>query len=90
MKEEDDRTAQVSRNYARKLEEITARAASLQSTCEHIVRQHQQEAQTAREELEFYRAQYESGETRIKASVAKHRQKFNSKIEEALARAWQD
>ena len=30
------------------------------------------------------------GETRIKALVAKRLQKFNIKIEEALAHAWQD
>ena len=45
MKEMEDRFAQLSRNYKRKLEEIKAWAANLQSTCEHIVRQRQQEAQ---------------------------------------------
>ena len=29
-------------------------------------------------------------ETRIKALIAKHRQRFNSKIEETLACAWQE
>ena len=90
MKEADDRVAQLSRNYERKLEEIKAQVASLQSTCEHIVRQRQQEAQITREELEANHPQYEMGETIIKALVAKHRQRFNHKIEEALACAWQE
>ena len=79
MKEADDRVAQLSRNYERKLEEIKAQVASLQSTCEHIVRQRQQEAYSAREELEVDRAQYEMDEIRIKALVTKHRQKFNTR-----------
>ena len=73
MKEEDDRAAQLSRSYEQELKIIKAKAFSLQSTCEHIVRQRQQEVQIAREELEASRAQYEMGEIRIKALVAKNR-----------------
>ena len=40
--------------------------------------------------MEIYRAQYELDETKIKVLVAKHRQKFNNKVEEALAHTWQD
>ena len=90
MKEADNRAPQLSPNYKQKLEEITARATSLQTTCEYITRQRQQEAQATRDELDNFRAQYELGKTRIKALVAKHRQKFNNKIEEALGRVWQD
>ena len=52
MKEADDRAAQLSRNYERKLEEIKAKVSCLQSTCGHIMRQRQQEARSAREELQ--------------------------------------
>mgnify|MGYP000173227332 CR=1 FL=1 len=44
MKESDERAAQLSRSYKRELEIIKAKVASLQSTCEHIVHQRQQEA----------------------------------------------
>ena len=88
MKEVDDMAAQLSRSYEWELEILKAKAASLKATCEHIVRQRQQEAQAAKEELEVCRAQIGMGETRIKALFAMHRQRFNSKIEEALARAW--
>ena len=37
MKEEDDKAAQLSRSYEQELEIIKAKAASLQTTCEHIV-----------------------------------------------------
>ena len=73
MKEADDMAAQLSRSYKWELEIIKTKATSLQSTCEHIVRQQHQEVQIAREELEASRAQYEMGETRIKTVVAKHR-----------------
>ena len=73
MKEADDRAAQLSRSYEQELKIIKAKAFSLQSTCEHIVRQRQQEVQIAREELEANHPQYEMGEIRIKALVAKNR-----------------
>ena len=39
MKEMDDRFARLNHNYERKLAEITARATSLQTTCEYITHQ---------------------------------------------------
>ena len=90
MKESDDRATKLNRNYEQELQILIAKANNLKSTCEHIVRQRQQEAQTTREELEIFRAQIGMDETRIKTLIAKHRQRFNIKIEEALARAWQD
>ena len=90
LKEIEDTFAKLSRQYDRHIEELTARAHGLQTTCEIITRQHQQEAQAIRDELDTCRAQYEMGEIRIKALIAKHRQKFNNTIEEALARAWQE
>ena len=90
LKEIEDTSAKLDRNYDRRIEELTARENCLQTTCKYITRQRQQEAQAIRDELDTFRTQYEMGETRIKALVAKHRQKFNSKIEEALARAWQE
>mgnify|MGYP000117206321 FL=1 len=80
MKEADNRAPQLSPNYKQKLEEITAQPTNLQTTCEHILRQCHQEAQTTREELEIYCAQYKLGEPRIKALVGKHQQKFNNKV----------
>ena len=38
MKEADGRAAQLSRSYEQDLEHLKAKAASLKSTCEHIVR----------------------------------------------------
>ena len=90
MKESDDRAAKLNRSYDQELQILTSKSANLKSTCEHIVRQRQQEAQTTREELEIFRAQIGMDETRIKTLIAKHRQRFNIKIEEALARAWQE
>ena len=39
MKEVEDGSTQLNRKYEQKLEEIKARAAILQSTCEYITRQ---------------------------------------------------
>ena len=85
IKESDERAAQLTKRYEQALELVTAKAQSAQSTCEHIVRQREQEAKVAREDLEIG-----MDETRIIALIAKHRQRFNSKIEETLACAWQE
>ena len=39
LERQRDRTAHLSHNYEQKLEEITARATSLQTTCEYITHQ---------------------------------------------------
>ena len=88
LKEIKDTSAQLNRRYDERIEELLAKACGLQTTSEIITRQRQKEAQAARDELDTCHAQYEMGETRIKALVAKHRQKFNNKVEEALTRAW--
>ena len=44
MKEVDDRAAKLIHSYEQELEILTAKATSLQSTCEHIFRQRQQES----------------------------------------------
>ena len=75
MKESDETAAQLNHNYKQELQILTTKAKSLQSTCEHIVRQREQEAKVAREDLEIG-----MDETRIIALIAKHRQRFNSKI----------
>ena len=73
LKEIEDTFAKLSRQYDRHIEELTARAHGLQTTCKYITCQHQQEAQATRDELDTFRTQYEMGETRIKALVAKNR-----------------
>ena len=75
MKESDDRATKLNRNYEQELQILIAKANNLKSTCEHIVRQREQEAKVAREDLEIG-----MDETRIIALIAKHRQRFNSKI----------
>ena len=80
MKESNERAAQLSRNYEQELQILIAKAKSLQSTCEHIIRQSEQEAMAAMEYLRIYHAQTGMDETRIKALIGKHRQRFNSKI----------
>ena len=47
MKESDDMDAKLSRNYEQELQILTTKAAGLKSTCEHIIRQCQQEAQVS-------------------------------------------
>ena len=78
MKESDEREAQLRHNYEHELQILTTKAKGLQSTCEHIVRQREQEAKTTREELEICLAQIGMDETRIKALIDKHRRQFNS------------
>ena len=90
LKEIADTSAQLSHRYDQRIEELTARAQGLQSTCKIITRRCQQEAQASKDELDIYHAHYEMGETRIKAIVANHRQKLNNKVEEALARGLQE
>ena len=90
LKEIEDTSAKLDRNYDRRIEELTARENCLQTTCKYITRQRQQEAQAIRDELDTFRTQYEMGETTIKAIVTNHRLKLNSKVEKALARGWQE
>ena len=73
MKESDDRGAKLNRNYEQELQILTAAINSLHSTCEHIIRQREQEAQAVREELEICRAQIGMDETRIKVLIVMHR-----------------
>ena len=90
LKEIVDTSTQLSHRYDQRIVELMARAQGLQSTCEIITRRCQQKAKAAKDELDICRAQYKMGKTRIKAIVANHWQKLNNKVEEALARGWQE
>ena len=72
MKESNERVAQLTKRYEQSLEIQTAKAKSTQSTCELIIRKCEDEAKTAREELELCRAQIGMEETRIKVLIDKH------------------
>ena len=72
MKELDESVAQLTKRYEESLELITAKAKSTQSTCKLIIRKCEDEAKTAREELELCRAQIGMEETRIKVLIDKH------------------
>ena len=63
LKEIADTSAQLSHCYDQRMEQLTARAQVLQSTCEIITRRCQQEAKAAKDEFDIYRAHYEMGET---------------------------
>ena len=73
MKESDDWAATLSRSYEQELQILTSKANNLKSTCEHIVRQREEEAKTAREALEICCAQIGMDETKIKVLFDKHR-----------------
>ena len=90
MKESNEREAELNKKYGQAIELLTTKAKSTQSTCELIIRKCEDEAKTAREELELCRAQIGMEETRIKVLIDKHRQHLSRKIEETLARTWQE
>ena len=89
MKESNEREAELNKKYGQAIELLTTKAKSTQSTCELIIRKCEDEAKTAREELELCRAQIGMDETRIKILIDKHRQQLNRNIKEMLDRAWQ-
>ena len=88
IKELDERASQLTKRYEQSLELVTTKAKNTQTTCELIVRKCEEDAKTARAELELCRAQIGIVETGIKILTDKHLQHLNKKIEERLDRAW--
>ena len=69
IKASDERAAQLTKRYKQPIELVTTKAKHTQSTCELIVQKCEDEAKTARAELELYRAHIGMDETRIKIVI---------------------
>ena len=67
-----------------------AKAKEDQDTLEHVVKQHQEKAKIAKEDLEANRAPIGMDDTCIKILIDRHRQHLTKKIEETFGRAGEE
>ena len=86
-KEVEETLTQLTKRHEQTLALANAKAKEHQATLELLVSQYQENAKTAKEELEANRAQIGMDDTRIKILVEKYCQQLTKKIEETLGRA---
>ena len=86
-KEVEETLTQLTKHHEQTLVLANAKSKEQQATLELLVSQYQENAKTAKEELEANRAQIGMDDTRIKILVEKYCQQLTKKIEETLGRA---
>ena len=91
-KEVEETLTQLTKRHAQALAlaHAHAKAKEEQDTLERVVRQCQENAKIAREELEANRVQTGMDDTRIKILIDRHRQHLTKKIEETFGRAGEE
>ena len=89
-KEVEETLTQLTKRHEQALALANAKAKEEQDTLELVVRQYQENAKIAREELEANRAQTGMDDTRIKILIDRHRQHLTKKIEETFGRAGEE
>ena len=71
-------------------QKLEAQPANVTTSCVILKAKFERDATKAQADLNLLRAKYEMGEARIKALVFKHHVQLNQKVEETLARGWNE